>query len=106
MRLGFVPPIPMLEELLALVIRTPSMMYSGSLLRERLFVPRMRTRAPAPVRFPCSTSRPGALAASRSFMLPIVPVCSRLSALTVLVTLGTSRFACSPVAVTTTSSSE
>src|SRR6266545_8247412 len=51
-RLGFVPPIPMLDELLALVIRTPSMMYSGSLLSERPLVPRIRTREPAPVRFP------------------------------------------------------
>src|SRR2546425_8535240 len=61
-RLGFVPPIPMLDELLALVMRTPSMMYRGSLLRDRLLLPRIRTHAPPPGKLPARTSTLGALA--------------------------------------------
>src|SRR2546430_2163549 len=60
-RLGLVPPIPMLEELLSAVMRTPSMMYSGSLFRGKPFVPRIRPRGPEPGRFPARTLPPGAL---------------------------------------------
>ena len=79
-RLGLVPPIPMLEELLSAVMRTPSMMYSGSLLSDKLLVPRIRTREPAPVRFPARTSTPGAFALSKSFMFAMGRVCTSESA--------------------------
>src|SRR5688572_26373014 len=48
------------DERLALMMRTPSTTYTGSLLSERLFVPRIRTRLGAPVSVPTSRSIPGA----------------------------------------------
>src|SRR6266849_5068874 len=60
-RLGGAQPTPqMLEERLALMMRTPSTTYTGSLLSDRLFVPRMRTRDGLPVWLPGSTCTPAA----------------------------------------------
>ena len=55
--------------------------------------------------FPGSTSTPGTLAPSRSFMLVMGRVCTRLSARTVEVALGVSLRDWSPDTVDTTASS-
>src|SRR6266550_4436313 len=57
MRLGGAQPTSQTpDERFWLLTRIPSRKYTGSLFRERLFVPRMRTRDGAPVTLPGRTS--------------------------------------------------
>src|SRR5258708_38962163 len=65
-RLGFVPPIPMLEELLSAVMRVPAATDSGSFVGGRLLVPRIPARAPADGRFPAGAPPPRAFGRSTS----------------------------------------
>src|SRR2546425_413346 len=59
------------DERFWLVMRIPSRTYTGSLVSDRLLVPRMRTRDGAPVTVPGRTSTPAALAIRRSVTLVI-----------------------------------
>src|SRR3977135_3087077 len=61
MRLGAAQPTSQTpDDRVWLLTRIPSRKYTGSLLSERLFVPRMRTRDGAPVTVPGRTSTPAA----------------------------------------------
>jgi hypothetical protein len=83
-RLGALPPVPpplpvAVEKLaLLLVMRMPSMIQIGSLLRLTEFMPRMRMREPVPVCVPLVTVTPGARELSRSFRLPTGAVSTTL----------------------------
>src|SRR5256885_10034388 len=67
MRLGGAHPTSQIpEDRFWLVNRMPSRKYTGSLVSERLFVPRIRTRDGAPVTLPGNTSAPAALPVQRS----------------------------------------
>src|SRR3989442_19962 len=66
-RLGGAHPTPQtLDERFALTMRTPSTTYTGSLLSDRLLVPRIRTRDGLPVWLPGSTWTPAPCALRRS----------------------------------------
>src|SRR5438552_11290802 len=70
---GAQPTLHTLEERFALLMRTPSTTYTGSLLSDKLFVPRMRTRDGLPVWLPGSTCTPAAWALRRSVNVCVAP---------------------------------
>jgi hypothetical protein len=90
----------------SLMVRTPSMMMSGSFDRDRLFDPRMRMRDPPPVvPLVCVTTTFAAREDRRSFT-PLTSVFGMESVLMVATLLPDSRRSSdSPVALTTTWSS-
>ncbi len=101
-RLGCAPPVNRLELPTSAVMRTPSMMKIGSLLRLIDAIPRMRVRLPAPVCVPVVTTRFDVLAASTSATVVIGETSTVLATLIAATVLPTSLRSCVPVAVTTT----
>jgi len=76
------------------------------LVRDKLLVPRIRTRDGAPVTVPGRTSTPAAFAIKRSVTFAIGAVSTNLAASIRAIEVPTCFLASSPVEVTTTSSSE
>ena len=102
-RLGFWPPMSIVDPVTSLIARTPSMMMSGSFDSDRLFDPRMRMREPPPVvPLVCVTTTFAARDDSRSLTL-LMTVFGIESTLMVAMLLPDSRRSSdSPVALTTT----
>src|SRR2546425_3486494 len=106
-RLGGAHPTPQtLDERFALTMRTPSTTYTGSLLSDRLLVPRIRTRDGLPVWLPGSTWTPAACALRRSVNDDVALCSVSFAASIVAMEFPCSRFVWSPVTVVTIASSE